>query len=87
MPNLTDIDDRIDEQANEYMAWTCVLCIGMFFPAQFEAILSRYYMGMTIREEANWMSINTRNAKKLNKRALRNVKIVACYLQKCLEAD
>ncbi len=80
-----EAEQRVDDAACEYMAWTCAVCLGMFFPAQFEAILSRYYMSMTVKEQAQWMSCSTRAVKNLNKRALRNMRILARFITRSLE--
>ena len=74
--------ERDDET---YLAWTCALVLGMFHPAQFEAIVSRFYLGMTVTEEAHWMSCSVRNAKKINTRAIRNMKIIAEFIKAALE--
>ena len=83
---VIDVAESNCERADElYLAWTCALVLGMFHPAQFEAIVSRFYLGMTVSEEAHWLSCTIRNAKNLNARAIRNMKIIASYITKALE--
>jgi hypothetical protein len=87
MDDIREIAERNCERDDEaYLAWTCAVCIGMLFPAQFEAIWSRFYVGMTLKEQANWMSCSMRGMRALNRRALRNMKTVAKLITRAMES-
>lgn len=82
MTRLEEIEDRVDE---ERLAWTCLTILGMLFPAQFDELVSRFYMDMNIYQQAHWLSCSKGNVLKLSKKADRNLKIIAAHVTKAME--
>ena len=71
----------------ERLGWTCACILGMLFPAQFEEVISRCYMGMNINQQATWMSCSRGNVLKLYKKARRNLKIIKRFITEAVNCD
>lgn len=82
MTRLEDVEDRVDD---ERLAWTCLTILGMLFPAQFEVLVSRYYLDYQEADQATWMSCKVKTIRNLMVMGTRNIKIIAAHVDKAME--
>lgn len=75
---IEDIEDGIDA---ERLGWTCVCILGMIFPAQFEEAVSRCYMGMSLFDQARWMSCSVKTVRNLYTLSRKNMRIIRRFLE------